>query len=139
MHRRNLWRDLENQDRRERGEGGVATLRNNGGDEGGNFENLSSLSASGPLSSSARVAILAALFAIKHTTFTELMLAVNLPKSSLNLSLEILKENKFVVVRRGFLPVGGPRTIIEITPEGERAIREHLMLLQSVARRLLPL
>ncbi|HYB75821.1 MAG TPA: transcriptional regulator [Nitrososphaerales archaeon] len=130
---------MENQDRRKHDEAGVAPLRNIGGDEGGDFENLASLSASGPLSSSARVAILAALLAIKHTTFTELMLAVNLPKSSLNLSLEILKENKFVVVRRGFLPVGGPRTIIEITPEGERAIREHLMLLQSVARRLLPL
>jgi len=66
------------------------------------------------------------------------MLAVNLPKSSLNLSLEILKENKLVTVRRGFLPVGGPRTIIEITPEGEKAIRDYLTLLQSVAKRLLP-
>jgi len=101
------------------------------------FDNLTSLSASGPLSSSARVAILAALLAIRRTTFTELMLAVNLPKSSLNLSLGILKENKLVTVRRGFLPVGGPRTIVEITPEGEKAIRDHLMLMQNVARRLL--
>ena len=102
------------------------------------FENLASLSTSGPLSNSARVAILAALLAIRRTTFTELMLAVNLPKSSLNLSIEILKENKLVTVRRGFLPVGGPRTFVEITPEGEKAIRDYLALLQSVARRLLP-
>lgn len=127
---------MESQDRKEP-EGARATpLRDE--EEGSKLENLASLSASGPLSSAARVAILAALFAIKHTTFTELMLAVNLPKSSLNLSLEILKENKYVVVRRGFLPVGGPRTIVEITPEGEKAIRDHLMLLQSVARQLLP-
>jgi len=133
-----LWLDLENQDRREHDRARAAPFRNEEDEEGGKFENLASLSASGPLSSSARVAILAALLAIKHTTFTELMLAVNLPKSSLNLSLEILKENRFVIVRRGFLPVGGPRTIVEITPEGEKAIRDHLLLLQSVAKRLLP-
>ena len=127
---------MENQDRSGHDGAGAARFRND--EEGGKFENLASLSASGPLSSSARVAILAALLAIKHTTFTELMLAVNLPKSSLNLSLEILKENRFVIVRRGFLPVGGPRTIVEITPEGEKAIRDHLLLLQSVAKRLLP-
>jgi len=69
--------------------------------------------------------------------FTELMLVVNLPKSSLNLSLEILKDNRLVTVRRGFLPVGGPRTIIEITPEGEKAIKDHLTLIQDVARSLL--
>ena len=133
-----MWRGLENQDRRENDEAGAAPFRKDEGDEGGEFEILASLSASGPLSSSARVAILAALLAIRHATFTELMLAVNLPKSSLNLSLEILKENKFVIVRRGFLPVGGPRTIVEITPEGEKAIRDHLLLLQSLAKRLLP-
>lgn len=106
-------------------------------EEGGQLDSLASLSASGPLSSSARVAILAALLAFKRTTFTELMLAVNLPKSSLNLSLAILKQNNFVTVRKGFLPIGGPRTIVEITPEGEKAVRDHLVLVQSLAKRLL--
>ena len=129
---------MENQDRRNHDDAGVAPSRNGEGDEGGRFENLASLSASGPLSSSARVAILAALLAIRRTTFTELMLVVNLPKSSLNLSIEILKENKFVTVRRGFLPVGGPRTFVEITPEGEKAVRDYLILLQGMAKRLLP-
>ncbi len=117
-------------------EGPASTER--GEEEEGRFGGLTSLSSSGPLSSSARVAILAALLAFRHTTFTELMLAVNLPKSSLNMSLAILKENKFVTVRRGFLPVGGPRTIVEITPEGEEAIRDHLMLMQNLAKKLLP-
>jgi len=80
---------------------------------------------------------LAALLAIRRTTFTELMLAVNVPKSSLNLSLSVLKENKFITVRRGFLAVGGPRTIVEITSEGEKAITDHLLLMQSLAKRLL--
>ena len=106
--------------------------------EGEQSNILSSLSTPGPLSSSARVAILAALLAIRRTTFTELMLAVNVPKSSLNLSLAVLKENKFITIRRGFLAVGGPRTIVEITSEGEKAIRDHLVLMQSLARRLLP-
>ena len=102
------------------------------------FDGLPSLSSSGPLSSSARVAILAALLAFKRTTFTELMLALNVPKSSLNLSLAILKQNKFVTVRKGFLQIGGPRTIIEITPAGEKAVRDHLLLMQTLAKRLLP-
>lgn len=94
-------------------------------------------SSSGPLSSSARVAILAALLAFKRTTFTELMLAVNLPKSSLNLSLSILSQSKYVTVRKGFLQIGGPRTIVEITPEGEKAIKGHLILMQNLAKKLL--
>jgi len=102
------------------------------------LEDLSSLSSSGPLTSSARVAILAALLAFKRTTFTELMLAVNLPKSSLNLSLSILKQSKFLTVRKGFIQIGGPRTIVEITPEGEKAIKEHLFLMQNLAKKLLP-
>jgi len=129
----------ENQNK---GDGGRAEVPSStrSGEEGeeGRLDSLATLSASGPLSSSARVAILAALLAIRRTTFTELMLVVNLPKSSLNLSIEILKENKFVTVRRGFLPVGGPRTFVEITPEGEKAVRDYLILLQGMAKRLLP-
>jgi len=84
------------------------------------------------------VAILAALIAFRRTTFTELMLAVGVPKSSLNMSLNILKENGLVTVRRGFVGIGGPRTIVEITPAGEKAIRNHLAMMQDLARRLLP-
>ena len=119
-----------------RKEGSQSPPANAGEGEQSNI--LSSLSMSGPLSSSARVAILATLLAIRRTTFTELMLAVNVPKSSLNLSLSVLKENKFITVRRGFLAVGGPRTIVEITSEGEKAIMGHLFLMQRLAKRLLP-
>jgi DNA-binding MarR family transcriptional regulator len=104
----------------------------------GQLDALSSLSSSGPLTSSSRVAILAALLAFKRTTFTELLLAVNLPKSSLNLSLAVLQQNKLVNVRKGFIQIGGPRTIVEITPEGEKAIREHLLMMRDLASKLLP-
>lgn len=106
--------------------------------ERGQLDALSSLSSSGPLTSSARVAILAALLAFKRTTFTELMLAVNLPKSSLNLSLAILKENKLVTVKKSLVQIGGPRTIVEITQQGEEAIKEHLLKMQDLARKLIP-
>jgi DNA-binding MarR family transcriptional regulator len=98
---------------------------------------LPSLSSSGPLSSSARVAILAALLAFRRTTFTELMLVVNVPKSSLNMSLTILRESGYITVRKGFMGMGGPRTIVEITPAGEKAIRDHLALMQNLAQTLL--
>ncbi len=101
------------------------------------LEVLASLSSSGPLSSSSRVAILAALLAFRRTTFTELMLAVSTPKSSLNMSLAILRESGYVTVRKGFMGMGGPRTIVEITKEGEKAIRDHLLVMRGLASRLL--
>jgi DNA-binding MarR family transcriptional regulator len=128
-HQRNLSRILINEEKQAGGDGPEPQL--------GPLADLSSLSASGPLTSTARIAILAALLAFKKTTFTELMLAVNLPKSSLNLSLAVLQENHLVTVRKGFIQLGGPRTFIEITPEGEKAIKEHLMKMQDLARKLL--
>jgi DNA-binding transcriptional ArsR family regulator len=104
----------------------------------GRLDDLASLSSSGPLNSSARVAILSALLVIKRATFTELMLAVGLPKSSLNLSLAVLQENKFVTVRKGFVQFGGPRTIVEITSQGEKAIKDYLIMMQELAKKLLP-
>lgn len=102
------------------------------------YDSLHSLAALGPLSNSTRIAILAALLALRRTTFTELMLAVNVPKSSLNMSLTILKDNKLVTVGRGFLGAGGPRTIVAITPAGENAIRDYLTAMRNLARDLLP-
>ena len=105
--------------------------------ESGGYGSLHSLTALGPLSNSSRVAILAALLAFRRTTFTELMLAVNIPKSSLNMSLSILKDSNLISVRRGFMGMGGPRTIVEITPGGEKAIRAYLEAMRSLARELL--
>jgi DNA-binding MarR family transcriptional regulator len=98
---------------------------------------IPSLTSSGPLSSSVRVGILAALLSFRRTTFTELMIVVNIPKSSLNFNLAVLKENSFITIRRGFMGAGRPRTIIEITPEGEKAIKGHLTVLQNLAKKLL--
>jgi DNA-binding MarR family transcriptional regulator len=78
-----------------------------------------------------------ALLGFRRTTFTELLLAVKTPKSSLNKNLGVLEDYEFIKQRKGFLGVAGPRTIIEITPKGEEAIKRHLELMRAVADRYL--
>ena len=77
-----------------------------------------------------------ALLPLKRATFTELLLAVKVPKSSLNTSLAILEESGYVVVREGFSTLR-PRTFVEITQKGEQAIREQLLLLKELANTIL--
>jgi DNA-binding MarR family transcriptional regulator len=106
-------------------------------DGDGKLDELASLSSSGPLNSSGRVAILAALLAFNRATFTELVLALNLPKSSLNLSLSQLEASRYVIVKKSLAKIGGPRTVVEITPEGKEAITKHLLMMQNLAKKLL--
>ena len=80
---------------------------------------------------------MAALLGFKRTTFTELLLAVKTPKSSLNKNLGILQDYGFIKQRRAFVLAPGPRMVIEITPEGEEAIKKHLELMRAVADRFL--
>jgi DNA-binding MarR family transcriptional regulator len=86
---------------------------------------------------STRIGIMTALLGSKRATFTELLLAVKTPKSSLNKSLGILEDYGYVKQHRGFLPSLGPRTIVEITPKGEEAIRKHLELMRALADKFL--
>ncbi len=111
----------------------------NGGNSMGKEEGalVSDIGTPGPFSVSTRVGIMAALLGFRWTTFTDLLLAVKTPKSSLNKNLKILEEYHFIRQRRGFLRVAGPRTIIEITPEGEEAIKRHLELMRAVADKYL--
>jgi DNA-binding MarR family transcriptional regulator len=78
-----------------------------------------------------------ALLGSKKATFTELLLAVKSPKSSLNKNLGILEDHGFIKQHRGFLPAMGPRMIIEITQKGEEAIKKHLELMRSLADKFL--
>jgi DNA-binding MarR family transcriptional regulator len=103
----------------------------------GNEDLVSDIGSPGPFSVSARVGIMMALLGSKRATFTELLLAVKTPKSSLNKNLGILEDCGFVKQRRGFLPTAGPRTIVEITPKGEEAIKKHLELMRSLADKFL--
>jgi DNA-binding MarR family transcriptional regulator len=98
---------------------------------------ISDVGSPGPFSVSTRVGIMTALLGFKRTTFTELLLAVKTPKSSLNKNLGILEDYEFIKQRRSFLPGPGPRTIIEITPKGKEAIKKHLELMRAVADRFL--
>ena len=88
-------------------------------------ESVQKLSSMGPLSNSARVGILVVLLGPKKATFTDLRLAVKLPKSSLNMSLSILQEADYVKVSTVFTKSGRHRTIVQITVNGEKAIREY--------------
>jgi DNA-binding MarR family transcriptional regulator len=105
------------------------------GEEGKDL--VSGIGLPGPFSVSTRVGIMTALLGFRRTTFTELLLALKAPKSSLNKSLGVLEDYEFIRRRKGFLGVGGPRAIIEITPKGEDAIKGHLELMRAVADRYL--
>ncbi len=98
---------------------------------------VSDFGSPGPFSVSTRVGIMTALLGFKRATFTELLLAVKSPKSSLSKNLGILEDHGFIRQRRGFLPALGPRTFIEITPKGEEAIKKHLELMRGLADRFL--
>ena len=88
-------------------------------------ETVQKLTSLGPLSNSARVGILIILMGPRKATFTDLLLASKLPKSSLNASLGMLQEAGYVSTQISFVKNGRPRTIIEITEEGEKAVREY--------------
>jgi DNA-binding MarR family transcriptional regulator len=101
-------------------------------------ENLvSDVGLPGPFSVSTRVGIMTALLGFRRTTFTELLLAVKTPKSSLNKNLGILQDYGFIKQRKAFVLAPGPRTVIEITPEGEEATKKHLELMRALADKFL--
>src|SRR5579875_786036 len=100
-------------------------------------DSVSHTGSPGPFSVSTRVGIMMALLGSKRATFTELLLAVKTPKSSLNENLGILEDAGFVIQRREFFGALGPRTIIQITPEGETAVKKHLELMRELADKFL--
>ncbi len=105
--------------------------------EKGKEDLVSDIGSPGPFSVSTRVGIMMALLGSKRATFTELLLAVKTPKSSLNKNLGILEDSGFVKQRRGFLSAAGPRAIVEITPKGEEAIKKHLEVMRELADKFL--
>ena len=78
-----------------------------------------------------------ALLGLRRATFTELLLAVKTPKSSLNKNLGILEDHGLIRQRRGFLPSLGPRKFVEITAEGEEEIKKHLEWMRGLADKYL--
>ncbi len=90
------------------------------------------IASSGPIWNSSRIGIMVALLISRRATFTDLLIATGLQKSSLSRSIEILEDNGYIITRYGFLKAGGIRKIIEITQEGEEAIKEYLLLLKQL-------
>jgi DNA-binding MarR family transcriptional regulator len=99
---------------------------------------LSKLSSEESLSSLTRVGIMLALLGVEKITFTDLMLVVQVSKSSLNYSLNALADAGYVTLRKGFKTAGGPRTFVQITAKGKEAIQAHMGTMQRLASKFLP-
>lgn len=99
------------------------------------------LASMGPFSNPTRVGIMVVLLALRRATFTDILMAVKISKSSLNSSLNILERNGYVKIEHGFLRMGGPRTIVKITEKGEDEITRYLKFMNrftnSVMKRTL--
>jgi DNA-binding PadR family transcriptional regulator len=106
-------------------------------DDDDDEDRVTDIGSPGPFSVSTRVGIMTALLGFRRTTFSELLLAVKAPKSSLNKNLHILEDYGFIRQRRSFLSGPGPRTIIEITTKGEEATKKYLELMRMLADRFL--
>lgn len=101
--------------------------------------NLSELASGGALCSLTRVGIMLALLGVEQITFTDLMLAVEVSKSSLSYSVNALADAGYVTVRKGFKTAGGPRTFIQITSTGKEAVSLHLETMRRIASKYLAL
>lgn len=99
---------------------------------------LSELASGGILSSFTRVGIMLALLGVEQITFTDLMLVVEVSKSSLNYSVNALADAGYVTVRKGFKTAGGPRTFIQITDKGKEAMHMHLENMKRITCKYLP-
>ncbi|MGA3060492.1 MAG: transcriptional regulator [Candidatus Bathyarchaeia archaeon] len=99
---------------------------------------LSELASGGALSSFTRVGIMLALLGVGQITFTDLMLVVEVSKSSLSYSVNALADAGYVTVRKGFKTAGGPRTFIQITNKGKETISMHLETMRRLASKYLP-
>lgn len=95
-----------------------------GREQGMNF--VEELASMGPFSNPTKVGIMVVLLALRRATFTDLLMAVKISKSSLNSSLNILERNGYVNIEHGFIRMGGPRTIVKITEKGENEITRYL-------------
>jgi DNA-binding transcriptional ArsR family regulator len=66
---------------------------------------LSEIASGGTLSSFTRVGIMLALLGVEQITFTDLMLVVEVSKSSLNYSVNALADAGYITVHKGFKTV----------------------------------
>ncbi|MGA3111757.1 MAG: transcriptional regulator [Candidatus Bathyarchaeia archaeon] len=98
---------------------------------------LSEFASGGTLSSLTRLGIMLALLGVEQITFTDLMLAINISKSSLSYSVNALADAGYVTVRKGFKTEGGPRTFIQITEKGKHVISKHLETMRRLSSRYL--
>lgn len=92
------------------------------------------LSSMGPLAFSARVAILLVLEKEGRATFTEILETTGMPKSSLKSSLTALEKAGMVTSRVSLSSTDRPRTVIEPTEKGRKAVSEYASVFTGFTR-----
>ena len=97
------------------------------------LKRLAELLNSETLRNGVRLGILIALRVLNEATFTELVEALMMPKSTVHSHIRALEEEGFVEVKR-VLTMAGPRTMVRITDKGRRIIDEYLRIVGRVER-----
>ncbi|BDB98258.1 transcriptional regulator [Saccharolobus caldissimus] len=82
------------------------------------------------LSNSVRLGILLSLYVLGKTTFAELQKTFEIPKSSLYVHLQILKDNGLIDIKK-VITLSGPRTVIEITDKGMEVVKKYLDVIKK--------
>lgn len=87
------------------------------------------------LSSSMRLGIMLIVYFYNKVTFTELKQILDCPAGSLDYHLKILKDNKYVKARK-VLTLKRPITLVEITIEGEKRLKEYTSKLREILKKI---
>lgn len=80
-----------------------------------------------------RIGIMSALMVSEAVNFNDLKALINVTDGNLATHLKTLEENKYVVVKKGFIG-RKTNTTYSITTDGEKAFRVHLDALEQIIK-----
>jgi len=80
-----------------------------------------------------RIGIMSALIVNDSLNFNDLKSLISVSDGNLASHLKNLEENHYLLVNKGFIG-RKTNTTYTITPEGEKAFREHLALLEKIIK-----
>jgi predicted transcriptional regulator len=87
------------------------------------------------LSSSIRLGIMLIVYFYGKVTFVELKQTLNCPAGSLDYHLNILKNNNYVIAQK-VITRKRPITLVKITPEGEKILKEYSSQLREILKKI---
>lgn len=71
----------------------------------------------------------------KGVTFQELVQELQVTRGNLSVHMKVLEQNNFVSVTKEFVN-NKPRTTFKVTPEGQKAFKAYLSLLEEIVKRI---